>query len=131
MQLTAKRLESGYWHIRGTGIHDFAQPPTLTAPDKELLESTMPEASKEFKESLLKFAQSTALSQNECRHEWVTIIDDSPLEGEVYGDIYAQCDDCGLYLKAYGYIEEGPYLAQQGEWEIDPDASYYYGENED
>lgn len=53
MNLTLKRLSSGYWLIRGTGHNDFAQPPFIPCSKETLLEHASPEASTEFIEEVM------------------------------------------------------------------------------
>jgi len=47
--LTIKRLESGYYHIRGQGPCNWCQPPRWPASPEEIDESMFPEAGTEFR----------------------------------------------------------------------------------
>ena len=42
------RLSSGYWHIRGIGPCNWAQPPTWPCDETTFLAHAFPEASDEF-----------------------------------------------------------------------------------
>ena len=46
--MTIKRLESGYYHIRGNGPCEWAQPPTWPCSETVLREHVFPEASERF-----------------------------------------------------------------------------------
>ena len=51
-EITMRRLESGYVHIRGVGPCNWAQPPRWPCTYAELDESFFPEASLEFRAEL-------------------------------------------------------------------------------
>lgn len=46
--ITAKRLPSGWWHIRGTGPCNWSQPPRYPCAEDEIRQHAHPEASEEF-----------------------------------------------------------------------------------
>ena len=46
--ISIKRLESGYWHIRGNGPCNWTQPPFWPCTSIEIRECAFPEASEEF-----------------------------------------------------------------------------------
>ena len=46
--ITVARLSSGYFHVRGMGPCNWAQPPTWPCGEETLRESAFPEASEEF-----------------------------------------------------------------------------------
>lgn len=46
--ITVKRLDTGYWHIRGHGPCNFAQPPVWPCDVETLREHAHPEASETF-----------------------------------------------------------------------------------
>ena len=48
MKITVKRLPSGYWHIRGLGPCNWAQPPSWPCSEEMLREHTFQQASEEF-----------------------------------------------------------------------------------
>lgn len=48
MQITVKRLKSGYWHIRGQGPCNWAQPPEWPCSEEALRKHAFPEASERF-----------------------------------------------------------------------------------
>lgn len=54
MVITAKKLESGYWHIRGVGPCNWAQPPHWPCSEKVFREHVFPEACEEFIRSALR-----------------------------------------------------------------------------
>lgn len=52
--INAKRLESGYWHIRGRGPCEWAQPPCWPCDEKTLREYAFPQASERFIRSVIR-----------------------------------------------------------------------------
>jgi hypothetical protein len=53
-KFTVKRLESGYYHLRGVGLCNWAQPARWPVPDEaELEESFFPEAGREFRTDVM------------------------------------------------------------------------------
>ena len=48
MKITAERLSTGWWHIRGQGPCNWAQPPTWPCDEATLREHAFPEASESF-----------------------------------------------------------------------------------
>ena len=48
MKITAKRLPSGYWHIRGEGPCNWAQPPAWPCSAQTLKDHAFQQASLEF-----------------------------------------------------------------------------------
>lgn len=48
MSVTARRLESGWWHVRGTGPCEWAQPPHWPCDEATLRANAFPEASEMF-----------------------------------------------------------------------------------
>lgn len=48
MMIEAQRLDSGYWHIRGDGMCNWAQPSMWPCSEEELRASAFPEASEQF-----------------------------------------------------------------------------------
>lgn len=51
--LKIRQLDSGYWHVRGDGFCDFAQPPHWPCSKETFLASCSPEASQPFKTEVL------------------------------------------------------------------------------
>lgn len=47
-RLTITRLSSGYWHIRGAGPCNWAQPPTMPCSEEVLRSHASPEAGEQF-----------------------------------------------------------------------------------
>ena len=58
MEIKIKRLPSGYYHIRGNGACNWAQPAKFPCAEDELRASAFPEASEEFIRAALAAAQS-------------------------------------------------------------------------
>ncbi len=48
MLIRVKQLATGYWHVRGIGPCNWAQPPTWPCSEETLREHAFPEASEEF-----------------------------------------------------------------------------------
>ena len=46
--ISVKRLESGWYHVRGRGPCEWAQPPTWPCSEETLREHAFPQASDEF-----------------------------------------------------------------------------------
>ncbi len=57
--IRARKLSSGYWHVRGTGPCNWSQPPYWPCDDKTLRKHAFPEAG----ECFLLEAISTAREQ--------------------------------------------------------------------
>ena len=53
--ITAKRLPSGYWLVRGNGPCEWAQPPTWPCSEQVLREHAFPEASERFIRDAMAF----------------------------------------------------------------------------
>ena len=53
-KLSAKRLVSGYWHIRGDGPCNWAQPPEWPCDEPTLRAHAFPEASEKFIRAALR-----------------------------------------------------------------------------
>lgn len=56
MKITTERLSSGYWHIRGDGPCNFAQPETWPCSEQSLRDASFPEACEEFIRSAIHAA---------------------------------------------------------------------------
>ena len=56
--ITVTRLSSGYWHIRGTGPCNWAQPWHWPCDEATLREAAFPEACDEFIYAVMKVAAS-------------------------------------------------------------------------
>ena len=56
MPITAKQLDSGYWHIRGDGPCNWAQPPWWPCNEETLREHIFPEASDDFVRECMDYA---------------------------------------------------------------------------
>jgi len=54
-----KQLESGYWHIRGEGPCNWAQPPVWPCSEEVLRQHTFPQASMGFIKEALGLAEQT------------------------------------------------------------------------
>ena len=54
--MEVKHLSSGYYHLRGQGPCNWAQPPYWPCSEKVLRASAFPEASEEFIQAALKAA---------------------------------------------------------------------------
>jgi len=48
MRITVRRLDSGYWHLRGRGPCNWAQPPVWPCDEKTLRQHAFAQASEEF-----------------------------------------------------------------------------------
>lgn len=46
--LEVRQLPSGYWHVRGQGVVNYAQPPSWPCSEEMLRASAHPEASETF-----------------------------------------------------------------------------------
>lgn len=62
MIITVKRMESGYYHIRGRGPCNWAQPPHWPCSERVLRAHAFPEASEEFLKFLASVARSISCS---------------------------------------------------------------------
>lgn len=58
-EISVKRLESGYWHIRGQGPCNWAQPPRWPCSADTLREHAFSEASEGFIRSALRDGGAT------------------------------------------------------------------------
>lgn len=60
--ITVKRLESGYWIIRGayecSGVCNWAQPPHWPCSEQVLREHAFPEASEQFIRAAMMIAEA-------------------------------------------------------------------------
>ena len=54
-----KQLSSGYWHIRGYGPYEWAQPVSWPCTSEELERSFFPEASRDFRVAVRKAMEDT------------------------------------------------------------------------
>ena len=54
MKIKLNRLSSGYYHIRGEGPCNWAQPPTFPCDEETLRQHAFPEACETFIKSVLK-----------------------------------------------------------------------------
>lgn len=63
MKITVKRLESGYWHIRGVGPNNWAQPPHWPATEDELREHACSESGESFIRAALAAARGLAAEE--------------------------------------------------------------------
>lgn len=52
-QITARPLESGYYHVRGNGPQNWAQPPRWPCSEETLRGAACPGASEEFIQAAL------------------------------------------------------------------------------
>ena len=52
--IRAKKLESGYWHVRGNGPCEWAQPPHYPCDEETLRAHAFPEDSDKFIREALK-----------------------------------------------------------------------------
>ncbi len=50
--LQIRQLSAGYWHIRGVGPCEWAQPPSWPCTDGELEAAFFPEASNDFRRTV-------------------------------------------------------------------------------
>jgi hypothetical protein len=57
-EITVRRLESGYWHVRGVGPCNYSQPPSWPCDAEQLRKHAHPEASDEFVQAAVKKAGS-------------------------------------------------------------------------
>lgn len=57
MNLVIKQLSSGYWHIRGNGPCEWAQPPQWPCDEQTLREHAFQEASESFIRAALGAAE--------------------------------------------------------------------------
>ena len=55
--IAIRRLESGYWHLRGTGPCEWAQPPHWPCDEETLRQHVFPEASESFVRACLAAAE--------------------------------------------------------------------------
>jgi hypothetical protein len=57
--ITAKRLESGFWIIRGDGPCEWSQPPRWPCDEQMLRDHAFPEASEAFFAEAIRAANPT------------------------------------------------------------------------
>lgn len=57
MPITVKRLESNYYHVRGIGPCNWAQPHIWPCSEEELRKAAFPEASETFIREAMKVAR--------------------------------------------------------------------------
>lgn len=67
MSITVERLPSGYWHIRGVGPCNWAQPPLWPCSEAMLREHAFPEACEEFLMAALITGAEPRLPSAEAR----------------------------------------------------------------
>jgi hypothetical protein len=48
MKVTVKKLDSGYYHVRGVGPCNWSQPPTWPCDESTIRQHAHPESSDEF-----------------------------------------------------------------------------------
>ena len=56
--LEIRRLDSGYWHIRGNGPCEWAQPPTWPCDEATLRAHAFPESSETFIRAALRASET-------------------------------------------------------------------------
>ena len=64
---TVRKLDTGYYHIRGLGICNWAQPPHWPCHEDTLRASAFPEASEDFLRSVVR-AANVMLEANHVDH---------------------------------------------------------------
>ena len=60
MTITTERLDSGFWHIRGEGPCNWAQPPAWPCSEDVLRRYLFPQASEAFVRAVLKCMPASA-----------------------------------------------------------------------
>jgi len=55
--IIVKKLTTGYWHLRGYGICNWAQPPTWPCDEETLRAHAFPEASEQFIQDCLMLSR--------------------------------------------------------------------------
>jgi hypothetical protein len=60
-EIRVQRLSSGYYHVRGRGPCNWAQPPWWPCDEKTLRDHAFPGASEEFIRSAVRLARITGL----------------------------------------------------------------------
>ena len=75
MEITIKRLPSGYYHIRGKGMCNWAQPAQLPCTEDVLRASAFPEASEEFIREAAKLADGMNDMETENQFDVVELCD--------------------------------------------------------
>lgn len=58
--ITVRRLSTGYYHIRGVGPCNWAQPPHWPCDEATLQQHTFPEASESFLRAVLHLAEESS-----------------------------------------------------------------------
>jgi hypothetical protein len=53
-EITVRQLESGWWHVRGEGPCNWAQPPYWPCDEETLREHAFPEAAESFIQAALR-----------------------------------------------------------------------------
>ena len=61
MKITATPMESGYWHVRGEGPCNWAQPPNWPCSEEVLRASAFNEASEDFIRAALMAAEAQSI----------------------------------------------------------------------
>lgn len=59
MHITVKQLSSGWWHIRGEGPCNWAQPPHWPCDEETLRAHTFGEAGERFVQAALRASEET------------------------------------------------------------------------
>lgn len=57
MNIEVRRLDSGWWHVRGEGPCNWTQPPRWPASEKSIRAHAFPEASEEFLRAAVRRAE--------------------------------------------------------------------------
>lgn len=65
MNLDIRRLDSGWWHVRGRGPCNWTQPPVWPASEEQIREHAFPQASEEF----LRAALAESIRSTEPRSD--------------------------------------------------------------
>ena len=64
MIISVHQLSSGYWHVRGTGPHNWAQPRAWPCSTEELRQHAHPEASAGFFQAAHTLAEAATLLED-------------------------------------------------------------------
>ena len=59
MQISVRQLPSGWWHIRGVGPCNWAQPPSWPCSDEELRQSAFCQAGESFIRAAVRARDAT------------------------------------------------------------------------
>ena len=89
MKITIRRLDSGYYHIRGEGPCNWSQPPCLTDWREDIRKHAHPEAGDEFIQAAIEVVRIHL--KKKCFHDWHFYKDDTEYYHDYDTYICTQC----------------------------------------